>query len=317
MPVHSVDELLHEEGIGKVTVARLKAAGIETLEDLVLFNPEELEEMAGIDFERAFRIVRTARRIIGWEAKAISGKEYASMLRQRDSLTTGVSSIDSLLGGGLTAYDIYEFAGEFGSGKTQLCHQLAVTVQLSPSHGGLGGSAVYVDTEGTFSPERVEAIAKRFGVEDPLANIYVVRPLSVDELEEFVVRELSKYLKNDARLVVIDSVIALYRAQFRGRERLAMRQQRINYMLDWIKRLSRLYSLVAVITNQVVSVPSAWGVAVKLPAGGNIIAHASTHRFLMKKTGDSFLVEVLDSPRLAKGVSAEFRIEDDGLHDAK
>lgn len=315
--MHSVEELAKEENIGRVTIAKLRAVGIDTLEDLVLFNPEELEELAGIDFERALRIVRAARRMVGWETKAVSGKEYASMLKKREAITTGVGAIDAMLGGGLAVYDVHEFAGEFGSGKTQLCHQLSVTVQLPPSHGGLGASAVYVDTEGTFSPERIEAIAARFGVEDPLANIYVVRPLSVDELEEFVVRELPRLLKNGSRLVVIDSVIALYRAQFRGREWLAMRQQRINYMLDWIKRLSRLYSLVAVITNQVVSVPSTWGVVVKLPAGGNIIAHASTHRFLLKKSGDTFLLEVLDSPRLAKGVSVEFRIEEDGLHEAK
>ncbi len=315
--VHSIDELAKEENIGRVTISRLKAAGIEYLEDLVLYNPEELEELTGIDFERALRVIRTARRIVGWEARAIPGKEYASLLKKREALTTGVSSIDALTGGGLAVYDIHEFAGEFGSGKTQLCHQLAVTVQLPPSRGGLGGGVVYIDTEGTFSPERIESISARFGVEDPLSNIYVFRPLSVDELEEFVVRELSRLVKGGSRLIIVDSVIALYRAQFRGREWLAMRQQRINYMLDWVKRLSRLYSLVAVITNQVVSVPSAWGVAVKLPAGGNIIAHASTHRFLLKKTGDAFLLEVLDSPRLARGASVEFRIEEDGLHDAR
>jgi len=315
--VHSIDELGTVEGIGKVTIAKLRALGLEHVEDVVLFNPEELEELAGIDFERALRIVRAARRIVGWETKAYSGKEYASVLRQRDVLTTGVSSVDSLLNGGLAVYDIYEFAGEFGTGKTQLCHQLAVTSQLPPSHGGLGAGAVYIDTEGTFSPERVEAMGKRFEVDDPLSNIYVVRPLSVDELEEFVVRGLPRVLKSGARAIVLDSVIALYRAQFRGREWLAMRQQRINYMLDWLKRLSRLYGLVTVITNQVVSVPSAWGVAVKLPAGGNIIAHASTHRFLLKKAGENFLIEVLDSPRLPRGASAEFTIAEDGLHDAR
>ncbi|QOJ79377.1 DNA repair and recombination protein RadA [Infirmifilum lucidum] len=315
--MHDIDELAGVENIGKVTIAKLKALGIEHVEDLVLFNPEELEELAGIDFERALRIVRAARRIAGWETKAYTGREYAALLQKRDALSSGVASIDELMGGGFTVYDIYEFAGEFGTGKTQLCHQLAVTVQLPPARGGLGGGAVYVDTEGTFSPERIEGIGERFGVEDPLSGIYVVRPLSVDELEEFVVRGLPKVLKSGARLVVIDSVIALYRAQFRGREWLAMRQQRINYMLDWLKRLSRLYGTVTVITNQVVSVPSAWGVAVKLPAGGNIIAHASTHRFLMKRTGETFLVEVLDSPRLPRGASAEFAIARDGLRDAR
>ncbi|ABL78423.1 DNA repair and recombination protein RadA [Thermofilum pendens] len=314
MPI-PIEELGKEEGIGRVTISRLKSAGIETVEDLVLYNPEELEELAGIDFERALRLVRTARRLAGWEVRAVRGDEYASQLSQRESLTTGVKALDELLEGGLVTQEIYEFAGEYGSGKTQLCHQLSVTAQLPPSRGGLGGKVVYVDTEGTFSPSRIERIAERFGVEGALEGVYVARPISVDELEELVIKGLKPLLKGGVKLVVIDSVIALYRAQFRGREWLAMRQQRINYALDWLKRLARVYSIVVVITNQVVSVPSNWGVAVKLPAGGNIIAHASTHRFLMKKAGDSWLIEVLDSPRLPKGATAQFEIRDDGLGD--
>jgi DNA repair protein RadA len=311
-----IEDLGKEEGIGKVTISRLKNAGIDTVEELLLFNPEELEEIAGIEFERALRLIRTARRLARWEVSVQKGDEYASQISGRDTLSTGVSGIDELLGGGLVVQEIYEFAGEYGSGKTQLCHQLSVTAQLPPGKGGLGGKTIYIDTEGTFSPERVTKIAERFGVKDPLENVFVARPINVDELEELVVRGLKPYLRQGVRLVVIDSVIALYRAQFRGREWLAMRQQRINYVLDWLKRLSRLYDLLIVITNQVVSVPSSWGVAVKLPAGGNIIAHASTHRFFLKKAGDSWLMEVLDSPRLAKGASAQFTIKDDGVWDA-
>ena len=311
-----IDELGKEEGVGKVTISRLKNAGIDTVEELLLFNPEELEEIAGIDFERALRLVRTARRLAGWEVKVRKGNEYASQLSSRDTLTSGVSAIDELLGGGLVVQEIYEFAGEYGSGKTQLCHQLAVTAQLPPGKGGLGGKTIYIDTEGTFSPERIVKIAERFSVGNPLENVFVARPINVDELEELVVRGLKPFLRQGTRLIVIDSVIALYRAQFRGREWLAMRQQRINYVLDWLKRLSRLYDLLVVITNQVVSVPSSWGVSVKLPAGGNIIAHASTHRFFLRRAGDSWLIEVLDSPRLARGASAQFAIKDDGVWDA-
>ncbi len=310
-----IEELAKEPGIGRVTVARLRAAGIEEIEDLVVYNPEELEELAGLDPEKAMRVVRAARRLAGWETRAYLGTEYAGMLASRSMFTTGLEGLDRLLGGGLAVYDIYEFAGEFGSGKTQLCHQLAVTVQLPEERGGLGGKAVYIDTEGTFSPGRIESIAERFDVEKPLERIYVMRPISVDELEEMVVRILPRLLKDGARLVVIDSVIALYRAQFRGREWLARRQQRINYMLDWLKRLGRVYRAVAVITNQVLTNPTPFGV-MKLPAGGNIIAHASTHRFLMRRSGDKHILEVLDSPRLPRKAAVHFVIRDDGLHDA-
>jgi DNA repair protein RadA len=220
------------------------------------------------------------------------------------------------MGGGLSGGEIYEFAGEFGTGKTQLSHQLSVTVQLPRDQGGLGAKAVYIDTETTFSPERIEAMARRFGAEDALDNIYVYRPLNTGELERFVRSELNTLLDQGARLVVVDSIIALYRAQFKGLEWLARRQQAINYLLDWLKRWGRIYGAVVVITNQVLTHPLPSGIALKIPAGGNIIAHASTHRFLLKKAGEAWVMECLDSPRIARGATAEYVIRDDGVWDA-
>ena len=107
-----------------------------------------------------------------------------------------------------------------------------------------------------------------------------------------------------------------YRAQYRGIEWLARRQQAINYLLDWLKRWLRIYGAVGVITNQVLVHPLPGGVALKIPAGGNIIAHASTHRFFMRKAGDKWVIECLDSPRIAKGASVEFKITDAGVEDA-
>ncbi|RLF06946.1 MAG: DNA repair and recombination protein RadA [Thermoprotei archaeon] len=306
-------------GVGKLTLEKV-ARVAEYVEDVALFNPEELADRAGIDVEKAMLIVRAARRLVRSREgtkRAFKGTEYARMLDARDMFTTGVRAIDELLGGGVYVWDIYEFAGEFGSGKTQLCHQLAVTVQLPPGKGGLGGGAVFIDTEGTFSPSRIEAMGKKFGVENPLENIYVVRPLNVDELEEIVIEELPHIIREGARLLIVDSIIALYRAEFKGREMLAARQQRINYLLDWLKRYARRYNMAIAITNQVLTQPVPWGAALKLPAGGNIIAHASTHRFLMRRSGDSWVIECIDSPRIARGASAKFVITDRGVEDIK
>ncbi|MEM2217910.1 MAG: hypothetical protein QW731_05975 [Thermofilaceae archaeon] len=202
-------------------------------------------------------------------------------------------------------------------GYIRVCRRirLSVTVQLSPERGGLGGKAIYIDTEGTFSPSRIEMIAERFNVEDSLNNLYVLRPFNVDDLEEAVIEELPVFLREGIRLILVDSVIALYRAEFKGREMLAMRQQRINYLLDWLKRYARRYGSIVVITNQVLSQPVPWGVAVKIPAGGNIIAHASTHRFIMRKAGEALLLECLDSPTIARGASTKFQITERGLED--
>lgn len=309
---------LKVSGVGRLTLDKV-AEVAKCVEDLALFNPEELAERAGIELDKAAVIVRAARRHVreGSQIRhTFSGTEYARLLEEREQLTTGVEALDELLGGGLRVWDIYEFAGEFGTGKTQLCHQLAVTVQLPPTRGGLSGKAVYIDTEGTFSPQRLVTMAESFGVEDVLGGLYVVRPLNVDELEEAVIEDLPSLLRDKARLIIVDSIISLYRAEFKGREMLAARQQRINYLLDWLKRYARRYSAVIAITNQVLSQPVPWGVALKVPAGGNIIAHASTHRLIMRRAGDVWLMEVLDSPILPRAASAKFLITEKGIEGA-
>jgi len=320
MGTRELEERLREAGIGHTTIQKLKSQRLLSLKELrriVAMTPDELVELLSLpSYEAANKLQEAAKAIVGYDGAVLTADQLLAQEGRRARLTTGVKALDELLGGGLAVHDIYEFAGEFGTGKTQLCHQLAVTVQLPEEGGGLGASAVYIDTEGTFSPERVERIAQRFGVEKALGNIYVYRPLNTGELERFVTKSLNDYLDQGARLVIVDSIIALYRAQFRGLEWLARRQQAINYVLDWLKRWARIYGAVVVITNQVLTHPLPSGIALKLPAGGNIIAHASTHRFLLKKAGDVWLLEVLDSPRLARGASVEFTIREDGVWDA-
>lgn len=66
--------------------------------------------------------------------------------------------------GGIETGSITEMFGEFRTGKTQLCHTLCVTCQLGMQQGGGEGKAMYIDTEGTFRPQRLVAIAERYGL---------------------------------------------------------------------------------------------------------------------------------------------------------
>ncbi len=313
--------LLREAGVGPTLIAKLESAGLLSprgLKFIVAATPDELVEWLSLSsYESAVKLREAAKSIVGYQSAAVDAAQLMELEERLPKLTTGVKGIDELLQGGLRPGELYEFAGEFGTGKTQLCHQLAVTVQLPEEKGGMAGKAVYIDTEGTFSPHRILAMAERFGLgRSALSAVTVYRPLNTGELERFVREELSGYLEDGAKLVVIDSVIALYRAQYRGMEWLARRQQAINYLLDWLKRWNRIYQAVAVITNQVLTHPLPSGVALKLPAGGNIIAHASTHRFLMRKAGDAWLIECIDSPRIPKGASVQFKITEAGVEDA-
>jgi len=302
-------------GLGRITALKLRSAGINSVKQLALYTAEEIEELAKIDPGRASKILKNARALIKSGTRIYTMEEFEKEQYNKALLSTGVKSIDELLNGGLEPASIYEFAGEFGSGKTQLCHQLAVMVQLSKNKGGVGGKVFYIDTEGTFSPERIRKIATRFGLDLSLAvkNIYYARPINVEYLEDLVKGELIRYIEEvDVKLIIIDSIIALYRAEFKGREFLARRQQRINYILDWLKRIGKSYYIYVVITNQIITAPTGFA-TIKIPAGGNIIAHASTHRFLLKKADKVWKIESLDSPKIPKGKTALFRISDDGL----
>jgi len=299
-------------GVSAVTLKKLKQIGVESIEDLLMFNPEELSERAGISEETAFKIIRNARHLVK-RRRVYSALELKK--QGRCFFTTGCKALDDLLGGGIEVRAITEFVGEFGSGKTQICHQLCVTVQLPKEQGGLEGKAVFIDTEETFAYERIESIAKRFNInpEFILKNIYVLKTATVDELEHVIIEELPSILKEGIRLIVVDSIIALYRAEFKGRGMLAARQQRLNYLIDWLKRYMRNYSLAVVYTNQVLQSASGF-LVMKLPAGGNILAHAATHRVYLRRLKDCCEAEVFDSPRLPKR-KAVYKITERGIED--
>jgi len=315
----STFDLEEVDGIGPKTAQLLQSKGIISARHLALFTPEELAEVTDMTPDRAEKILRRARELVLGSRRAVKGSEIVKMYQDLPRLTTGVKSIDRLLGGGLEPKATYEFAGEFGTGKTQLCHQLAVTVQLPREKGGVSGACAYIDTEEAFSPNRIESIAKRFGL-DPqqaLDNVYVIKVINAADLEDRIKFDLVRLVEqNNVKLVIIDSIIALYRAEFKGRERLAERQQRLNYILDWIMRIAKIYNIYVVMTNQVIDVPLGY-IEVKKPAGGNVLAHAVTHRFFLKKSRDDIrIMEVLDSPRLPYKATATFRITDKGVEDA-
>ncbi len=209
---------------------------------------------------------------------------------------------------------IYEFAGEFGAGKSMLAHQLVVAALKE----GFTDKAVYVDTEGTFSPALVEAVARRFGVElEKLEDSVVVyQPANVVQLEQIVKYDLPRHIQEGCRLVVIDTITALYRAEFVGREHLAARQQRIHYLIDWLRRHARTFGLTSILTNQVMDVPEVFAAGVKRPVGGNVLAHAVNARFMMarpNKTKPEGYMWPLDVPGMAPDVRIEYRITEAGL----
>lgn len=162
-------------GIGPATAQKLQEMGFHTVEALAMATARELEP-AGITEKKAFSIIEEARSNIS--VSFIRADELLKMRKNVLRLTSGSKALDRLLDGGMETQTITEFYGEYGTGKSQICHQLCVNVQLPPERGGLNGAVLYVDTENTFRTERIVSMSRHLGL-DPEE---VLRTLSMLKL---------------------------------------------------------------------------------------------------------------------------------------
>nr|KJR73335.1 MAG: DNA repair protein RadA [Thermoproteus sp. AZ2] len=300
-----------EDIAGPVTRKRLEELGITSIEHLAEFNVEELVEL-GLSYDTAVKLVQKAIELTGGVRPA-TARELAA--RQYKVFKTGVAQFDEKTPWkGIREAYIYEFAGEFGAGKSMLAHQLAVAAIKQ----GFTAKAVYIDTEGTFNPQLIQAIAKRFEADGEKAvdAIVVYQPVSVVQLERIVKYDLPRHIQEGCRLVVVDTITALYRAEFVGREQLAARQQRIHYLVDWLRRHARTFGVVSVLANQVMDIPEMFAAGIKRPAGGNVLAHAVNARFMMVRPSKQKLegyMWALDVPGMSPEERIEYKIGEDGL----
>ncbi len=304
------------KGIGPVLAKKLRDAGIASVKALALMPPRELANITGLSESRAAYISAKARELL--RMSLIPARRYKEIKKSMSKLTTGCKALDKLLGGGLEPQVITEFVGPYGSGKTQLCHQLSVTVQLPKRSGGLEGAAIYIDTENMFSYERIEAIAKRFGLnpDTVLDNILYSHAVNTDHQIRIVKEEVPQAIEEyNVRLVIVDSLINHFRAEYPGRENLALRQQRLNEHLHDLIRLAETYDLVVVVTNHVIASPDAFFGPSEKPAGGHVVAHMCGYRIWIRRTsGGKRKATIIDSPKLPEG-ECEFMITDHGVVD--
>ena len=236
--------------------------------------------------------------------------------KARTRITTGSGSFDDLLGGGLETRAVTEVYGEFGTGKTQLCHTLCLMVQQDRAAGGLYGKAIYIDTENTFRPERIASIAQARGL-DPqraLENIIVAKAYNSAH-QELIIEETGPVIEEKGvRLVIVDSAVAHYRAEFLGRATLSERQQRLNRFMHILVRMSETYEVAVLVTNQIQSSPDAIFGDVARPTGGNVVAHTSTYRIYLKRSGKNRIARMVDSPYHAER-EILFTLTDRGISD--
>ncbi|MFC7187880.1 DNA repair and recombination protein RadA [Halorubrum yunnanense] len=337
------DELEDLPGVGPATADKLVDNGFESYQSIAVASPGEMSNTADIGESSASDIINAAR-----EAADVGGFETgAAVLERREEigkLSWQIDEVDDLLGGGIETQSITEVYGEFGSGKSQVTHQMAVNVQLSKENGGLEGGCIFVDSEDTFRPERIDDMVR--GLDDEILADEMERreiegtPSDDAAMEELIeafldqihvakafnsnhqilLAEKAKELAGEheetewpIRIVCVDSLTAHFRAEYVGRGELAERQQKLNKHLHDLMRLGDLYNTAILVTNQVASNPDSYFGDPTQAIGGNILGHASTFRiYLRKSKGNKRIVRLVDAPNLADG-EAVMRVEGEGL----
>lgn len=293
---------LQEMGINVADIKKLKSAGLGTVASVLMTPSSTLLAIKGVSDVKIAKIIEAANKLENFGFR--TGTDVMSRRKQILRITTGSTAVDELLHGGIESQAITEVFGEFRTGKTQLSHTLAVTAQLPSEHGGGNGKVLFIDTEGTFRPERIISIAERFGVDSQavLDNIAVARAFTHEMQINLLIGAAAKLIEDHYSLIIVDSCTALFRSDFLGRGQLAERQQKLGHFLSQLHKLSEEFNVAVIITNQVVSDPGGGAMFVsdmKKPIGGNIMAHSSTTRLSLRKgRGEQRICKVYDSPCL-------------------
>jgi DNA repair protein RadA len=308
----TIDEL---PGVGPSIVAKLRELGFNTVESLAMATVRELVQ-GGIGEQKAFEIIDAARSTSS--LSFIRVDELAEKRQSVSRLTTGSKKLNVLLGKGIETQSITEFYGEYGSGKSQIAHQLCVNVQLPPEKGGLNGGALYIDTENTFRTERIAPMAHYVGLDaDEAFKKIILAEAYTSDHQMFLLENADKIIKeNNVRLIVVDSLTAHFRSEYIGRESLAERQQKLNQHMHKLIKLARAFNAVALVTNQVMASPDVFLDEAVRPIGGHIVAHTSHTRIFLRKAkrGPVRIARLVSSPYLPEG-ECLFKITEDGIVD--
>ena len=302
-------------GIGPATAEKLRELGFQTVESVATATVRELTQ-TGVGEKQAAKIITIARDSIA--TSFVRADELMRMRQNLLRLTMTSKQLDELVGGGLESQTITEFYGEYGAGKSILCHQLAVNAQLPIEQGGLNGGALYVDTENTFRPEWVVRMAGPLGLDPETVGKNIIYSEAFNSDHQILILEKADKIiqENNIKLIIVDSLTAHFRSEYLGREMLAERQQKLNNHMHRLVRLARAFNAVAVVTNQVMSKPDAFFASGVEPVGGHIVAHTShTRIFLRRATGGPVrIARLVSSPYLPEGERI-FKITEEGIKD--
>ena len=311
-------------GVQANDIKKLKEAGFMTIQAVMMCSRRKLALIKGFSDAKVEKVYDAASKV---DSDLLAFHTAADLQARRDSIivrvTTGCDELNDILGGGIESSSITELYGEFRTGKSQLSLTVAVASFLPREVGGGEGRAMYLDTEGSFRPERLKPIAARFDLDADfvVSNVLYARVYNCDHLDTMLVEAGSIFAEAEAtggpfRTLIVDSIIGVYRQEFIGRGELAERQQRMGCVLQKLKCLAEQFNLAVLLTNQVTADPGAGAALVadaKKPVGGHILAHASdTRLYLRKGKGEQRVAKVVDSPLVGER-DAVFSITNGGI----
>ncbi|XP_012083596.1 DNA repair protein RAD51 homolog 3 [Jatropha curcas] len=322
---------------------KLISAGYTSISSLSSVSSSDLARDLKISDGEALEILKVAShsskldRVEGSHAIIIGAQNAWDMLHEEQSLvriTTSCADLDNILGGGISCKEVTEIGGVPGIGKTQMGIQLAVNVQIPPYCGGLGGQAIYIDTEGSFMVERALQVAEaciedmseysRFlrkdlqtchvGMQskDILKNIYYFRVCSYSEQIA-----LTNYLENfisenrDVKIIIIDSITFHFRQDF---EDLALRTRVLSGMALKLMKIAKDFSLAVVLLNQVTTKHTEGSFQLGL-ALGDSWSHSCTNRVILYWNGNERYAYIDKSPSL-KSASAPYSVTSRGIRNS-
>ncbi|EXJ59041.1 DNA repair protein rhp51 [Cladophialophora yegresii CBS 114405] len=315
-----ISQLIGVAGLSERDIKLVVEGGYHTVESIAYTPRRQLEQIKGISEAKASKLLNEAMKLV--PMGFTTATEMHARRSDLISITTGSKNLDRLLGGGIETGSITEIFGEFRTGKSQICHTMAVTCQLPFDMGGGEGKCLYIDTEGTFRPVRLLSVAQRYGLEgeEVLDNVAYARAYNSEHQLQLLQQASQMMCETRFSLLIVDSATSLYRTDYNGRGELSARQSHMAKFLRILQRLADEFGIAVVITNQVVAQvdggPSAmFNPDPKKPIGGNIIAHASTTRLSLKKgRGETRICKIYDSPCLPESDTL-FAIYDSGIGD--
>ena len=304
-------------GVTKPTIDKIREADITTVQALARQTPKEFSEKAGMGEDTARKAIEKARALV--DEGFITATQLEKNREGRTRLLTGSWQLDALIGGGVESETTMELAGAFASGKTQICHMLAVNAQLPVEQGGLGGAVAWIDTEDTFRPERIREICRNRGYDEDtfLEGIWHAQAMNSQHQKNLIQKLYAIVPENNIKLIIVDSMLGHLRAEYIGRGMLGSRQDLLKQFTQHVLKVALSTKTTVVYTNQVMDNPGIMYGNPEKPTGGHIMGHAAGTRLWLRKGRNNVrIAKLIDSLSLPEG-EAPFRITEKGIEETE